>query len=59
MKNYDEVKRYFDHMPVAFTIIEVGLNDKGQPVDFVFRYANPSLAELEEGTARRHLPSPL
>lgn len=48
MKNYDEVKRYFDHMPVAFTIIEVGLNDKGQPVDFVFRYANPSLAELEE-----------
>lgn len=38
---------YFDTMPIAFTIIELVLNEYDEPVDFIFRYANPALAALE------------
>lgn len=46
--NYEEVRKFFDPIPVAFTIIEIILNEKNDPEDFVFRYANSSFAELEE-----------
>ena len=35
-------------MPVAFTIIELVLNEKQEPVDFIFRYVNQAFAQLEE-----------
>ena len=38
---------YFDSMPVAFTIIEIVVDEKQQPIDFIFRYANAALARLE------------
>lgn len=42
------LKRYFDRMPIAFTVIEIVLGENGEPIDFVFRYANQALAQLEE-----------
>ena len=41
-------KKYFDNMPIAFAIIELVLNDKREPVDFIFRSANRALSKLEE-----------
>lgn len=45
--DYERTKKYFDSMPIAFTIIELILNGKLEPVDFIFRYANAELARLE------------
>lgn len=39
--------RVFDTLPIAFTDIEMVFDEKHRAVDWVFRYANPSLAEIE------------
>ena len=46
-KNLEACNACFDNMPMAFTIIQVLVDENGQPVDFVFRYANKALADLE------------
>ena len=35
-------------MPIAFTVIQMVLDEQGEPEDFIFRYANQALADLEE-----------
>lgn len=45
--NYERTKDYFDNMPIAFTIIELVLDERNEPVDFIFRYANSELSKLE------------
>lgn len=46
--NFNVLKPYFDSMPVAFTVIEIVLDENEQPCDWIFRYANPALAQLEK-----------
>ena len=38
----------FDSFPIAFTDIEMVLDDGRNAVDWIFRYANPALAQLEK-----------
>lgn len=38
----------FEHLPFAFTDIEMIFNEKRQAVDWIFRYGNPALAKLEK-----------
>lgn len=38
----------FEHLPFAFTDIEMIFNEEHHAVDWVFRYCNPALAELEK-----------
>lgn len=38
----------FENMPFAFTDIEIIFNKSQKAVDWIFRYGNPALAELEE-----------
>ena len=45
---FEGLKPYFDDMPIAFSVVELILGENGEPVDFVFRYANHALAELDE-----------
>lgn len=40
--------RCFDHCPFAFCIIEVFSNDPQLPGNFIFRYANEAMAQLEK-----------
>lgn len=40
--------RCFDAMPIAFTDIEMVLDEDKKAVDWIFRYANPALADLEK-----------
>ena len=40
--------RCFDAVPIAFTDIEMVLDEGHNAVDWIFRYANPALAELEK-----------
>ncbi len=47
-KEYRNYYRCFDALPVAFTDIELVFNEKKRAVDWIFRYANPALAELEK-----------
>ena len=47
----EEYHRYygsFDHMPFAFTDIEMIFNEEKHAVDWIFRYGNPALAKLEK-----------
>lgn len=44
---YAEHYRSFDAMPFAFTDIEMIFDETHHAVDWVFRYGNPALAELE------------
>lgn len=46
--NTNDFRGYFDILPIAFTVIELVLDGDGRPLDFIFRYANRALAELEE-----------
>lgn len=46
-EEYAEHYRSFDGMPFAFTDIEIMFDEKRHAVDWVFRYGNPALAELE------------
>ena len=40
--------RCFDALPIAFTDIEMVLDEGRNAVDWIFRYANPALARLEK-----------
>lgn len=46
-EEYAEYYRSFDNMPFAFTDIEIIFNETRHAVDWVFRYGNLALAELE------------
>lgn len=45
--DFHEKYKSFDNMPVAFAVIEMVMDNNGHSIDFIFRYANQSLAELE------------
>ncbi|MGN1417317.1 MAG: LytTR family transcriptional regulator DNA-binding domain-containing protein [Oscillospiraceae bacterium] len=48
---YEEYRKYysgFEHMPFAFTDIEMIFNDESHAVDWIFRYGNEALAKLEK-----------
>lgn len=47
-EEYKEHYRSFDCVPFAFTDIEMVFNDEQQAVDWIFRYGNQKLAEVEE-----------
>lgn len=47
-EKYKEYYNAFDNMPFAFTDIELIFNDEIKAVDWIFRYGNPALAELEK-----------
>ena len=38
----------FEHLPFAFTDIEMVFNEERRAVDWIFRYGNPALARLEK-----------
>lgn len=38
----------FEHLPFAFTDIEMIFNEERHAVDWIFRYGNPALAKLEK-----------
>lgn len=44
----EELKKYYDAMPLAFSIVELVMNQDHQPEDFIFRYVNPAMAQLGE-----------
>lgn len=46
-EEYRGYYRGFDNMPFAFTDIEMVFNEEKHAVDWIFRYGNPALAELE------------
>ena len=45
---YREYYSSFDHMPFAFTDIEMIFNEERRAVDWIFRYGNEALAKLEK-----------
>ena len=45
--DYREYYKSFEHMPFAFTDIEMVFNEEQHAVDWIFRYGNEKLAELE------------
>lgn len=47
-EKYEEYYKIFDNMPFAFTDIELIFNDKTKAIDWIFRYGNAALAELEK-----------
>lgn len=47
-EDYFEYYRSFDHMPIAFTDIEMIFDEENNAVDWIFRYGNQALAELEK-----------
>lgn len=46
--DYREHYRSFETLPFAFTDIEMVFNEERRAVDWIFRYGNPALAELEK-----------
>lgn len=46
-EEYKEYYRSFENMPFAFTDIELIFNDETHAVDWLFRYGNQALADLE------------
>lgn len=46
--DFREHYRVFDTLPFAFTDIEMVFDEKSNAVDWIFRYGNPALAELEK-----------
>ncbi len=44
-----------DDMPMAVTVIELVLDDAGQPIDWIFRFVNPALTRLINVPAERLL----
>lgn len=38
----------FDHSLVAYSVVELVLNDAGQPVDWIYRYCNQAFADVKE-----------
>lgn len=50
-RSEEEYRKYyssFDHMPFAFTDIEMIFNEERHAVDWIFRYGNLALAKLEK-----------
>lgn len=47
-EEYHEHYKLFDNLPIAFCDIEMIFDEKFKAVDWIFRYANQSLAELEK-----------
>lgn len=47
-QEYQEYYRVFDHMPFAFTDIEMVFDEKFRAMDWVFRYGNHALEVLEK-----------
>ncbi len=47
----------FDALPIAFTDIELVFNREKRAVDWIFRYANPALADLEKIPLKKLLGS--
>lgn len=47
-EEYREHYKSFDHLPFAFTDIEMIFNEESRAVDWIFRYGNPALAKLEK-----------
>lgn len=47
-EEFHEHYRVFDSLPIAFTDIEMVFDEKSRAVDWVFRYGNAALAELEK-----------
>lgn len=47
-EEYHEHYKCFDAMPFAFTDIEMVFDEKNQAVDWIFRYGNQALADLEK-----------
>lgn len=45
---YREYYKVFEHMPFAFTDIEMVFDEKFRALDWVFRYGNHALAEIEK-----------
>lgn len=37
----------FDHSTVAYYVIEMVLNEKGRPIDWIYRYCNQAFADLK------------
>ena len=38
----------YDNTPIGFTVIELVLDEAGQPIDWIFRYLNDELARIEK-----------
>lgn len=57
-EEYHEKFRSFDNLPIAFTDIEMILDDKQNAVDWIFRYGNPALAKLEKTTLEKIIGTP-
>lgn len=47
-EDFHEYYRVFDTLPIAFTDIEMVFNDVYHAADWVFRYANDALGEIEQ-----------
>lgn len=47
-EEYSEYYRSFDYIPFAFTDIEMVFDDNKNAVDWIFRYGNQALADLEK-----------
>lgn len=47
MSDLTNPKFYLENMPVAYCVIKIVTDDKGNPIDFVFTYSNKAHAELE------------
>ena len=56
-EQYREYYRSFDHLPFAFTDIEMIFNEERRAVDWIFRYGNPALAKLEKTPLRQLIGS--
>lgn len=48
MEDYQNHYKCFDALPVAFTDIELVFDDEKRAVDWIFRYTNAALADLEK-----------
>ena len=47
-EDYHAYFRVFDTVPIAFTDIEMVFDEENNAVDWIFRYGNPALAQLEK-----------
>lgn len=54
--NYKQVE-YLENMPVAFTVFKVEVDERGNPSDLIFVYANKALAQLENITREKLIGS--
>lgn len=54
--NYKQVE-YLENMPVAFTVFKVEVDERGNPCDLIFVYANKALAQLENTTREKLIGS--